>query len=80
MRRGTKLLEGSSEGGISGRTLLGLWQRWAVKSQLLSRQKQAHRPFDNTLAHKTNAIDTRVTKPVEGHPENGEDPCRVSRG
>lgn len=72
------MLGGLSESGITDRALSGLSQRWAVKLQLLSGQKQAHIPFDNTLARKMDAIDTRVTRLLEGHPENGEDPSRAS--
>ena len=71
---------GLLKSGITDRALSSLSQRWAVKSQLLSRQKQAHIPFDNTLARKIDGTDTGVTRLVEGHPENGEDLSRVSRG
>ena len=77
---GARLFWGLLKGGIRDRAPSSLSQRWEVKSQLLSQQKQAHIPFDNTLARKIDGIDIRVTRLVEGHPENGEDLSRVSRG
>ena len=78
-QRGTRLFGGLPKGGITDRALSSLSQPWAVNLQLLSRRKQAHIPFDDTLARKADAIDTRVTRPVERHPEN-EDLSWVSRG
>lgn len=69
---GSQITCGISKRWDPDRTLSGLSQRWAAKSQLLSGQKQAHTPFDNTPADKIDAIETRISSPAGGYPEDDE--------